>query len=280
MEIKFNDVSYRFQYCNSNALDNINISIKEGMINGILGKSGSGKTTLLELLAALRTPSSGSIQVGKFINSKDNKIKDMNNFHFQVGFVFQFPEEQIFNKTVRQELEMGMKFFNYKLNQLSKRVVDALTMVGLNESYLDINPRKLSSGEKRRVALASVLIFNPQVLVLDEPTIGLDSQSKKSFIRLLKTLKQRYHKTIIIATHDTGMLHQLVDYIFVLNDGKIVLQGDKYEVFKQDKLLRKYYIEVPKIMKFSSLVYEKKNIKLGYRDDINDLIKDIYRHAR
>lgn len=280
MEVSLKNVSYQYQRQNKKVIDSISLDIKEGTINGILGKSGSGKTTLLELLVALRTPTEGIIKIGDYINSRETNIKNINDFRFQVGIVFQFPEEQIFNRTVREELELGMKFFNYKLDQLEDRVKNVLTMVGLDQSYLEINPLKLSNGEKRRVALASILIFNPKILILDEPTIGLDDFNKKNFIRLIKTLKQRYHKTIIIATHDTEVLHQLADYIHVLHDGKIVLEGDKYEVFKQEKKLNKYHIKVPKMISFANEVYERQHIKMLYRDEINDLIKDIYRYAR
>ena len=153
-------------------------------------------------------------------------------------------------------------------------------MVGLDPSYLDKNPQTLSNGEKRKVALASILVLNPSILVLDEPTIGLDSESASNFIKLLRLLKRRYNKTIIIASHNTELLHKIVDYLYVINDGKVVLEGNKYDVFKQEKILKKYGIKVPKIMEFSNTVLEKKNKKIGYRDEINDLIKDIYRYVK
>ncbi len=283
MEIKFNDVSFTYNkvnYQKKEVLKNINVSFPESKITGIIGKSGSGKTTMVELLDALLLPSQGTIQIGKFVIQKQSQLKQLNDLHFQVGFLFQFPEEQIFNTTVKEELEMGLKFYHYKTDQIEKRSVDALKMVGLDTSYLSKNPFCLSQGEKRKVALASVLILNPQILILDEPTIGLDAESKQSFIRLIRLLKNRFQKTIIIVSHDTDFLLPIVDYVVVLHDKQIVMSGDKYTVFKQVDQLKKYGIKPPKVIEFSDRVLRKKGIKIGYRDEINDLIKDIYRYVR
>ena len=283
MEIKFNDVSFTYDkvnYQKKEVLKNIDVSFPESKITGIVGKSGSGKTTMMELLNALLLPSQGNIQVGDFLIDKDNKSKNINNLRFEVGLVFQFPEEQIFNNTVKEELAMGLKFYHYKIDQIEKRSLDALKMVGLDASYLNKNPFHLSQGEKRKVALASILILNPQVLVLDEPTIGLDPESKQNFMKLIRMLKNRFHKTIIIVSHDTDFLLPLVDYVVVLHDKKIVMEGDKYTVFKQVKKLKQYGVKPPQIIEFSDRVLQKKGVKIGYRDEINDLIKDIYRYVR
>lgn len=283
MEIKFNDVSYTYDkvnYQKKEILENINLSFLEGKITGIVGKSGSGKTTMVELIDALLLPSSGNIQVGDFIIDKSKKMKNVNEFRFQVGLVFQFPEEQIFNSTVREELEMGLKFYHYKMDKIQERTIDALKMVGLDASYLDKNPFTLSHGEKRKVALASILIINPNVLILDEPTIGLDAESKHDLMKLIRVLKNRFHKTILIVSHDTDFLLPLVDEIVVLHDKHIVMQGDKYSVFKQVKKLKQYGVKVPQIIEFSDKVLRKKNIRIGYRDEIKDLMKDIYRYVK
>lgn len=279
MEINVKNVKYQYQNENSFVLKGINMHVEEGKITGILGKSGSGKTTLLEMFNALRIPSEGTIEIGDFCIGKNIDI-DVTNLRFQVGLVFQFPEDQFFALTVKEELELPLKFYNYNKNKIEERIISSLQMVGLDPSYLDKNPQTLSNGEKRKVALASILVLNPSILVLDEPTIGLDSESASNFIKLLRLLKRRYNKTIIIASHNTELLHKIVDYLYVINDGKVVLEGNKYDVFKQEKILKKYGIKVPKIMEFSNTVLEKKNKKIGYRDEINDLIKDIYRYVK
>lgn len=278
MEIKFNHVS--FSYGSKEVLSDIDIVIPKSKITGIVGKSGSGKTTLIQLINGLLLPTSGSVEVGSFVLEPNKKINNINALRFDVGMVFQFPEEQFFHTTVSKEIGFGLEQFNYKRDKKDERIRESLKMVGLNDSYLERDPFSLSNGEKRKIAIASILIFNPKVIIFDEPTIGLDFESKKSFIRLVKLLKKRYNKTIIISSHDTDFLHSLVDNVIVLNKGKVVLSGDKYEVFKQEKRLRKYGVLAPKLISFSNKVLEKKKIKIGYRDEINDLIKDIYRYVK
>ena len=198
----------------------------------------------------------------------------------KIGLVFQFPEEQFFCKTVKQEIEFGMNCFHYKTRTIEKRVIDSLKMVGLDESYLDRDPFTLSHGEMRSVAIASVLAFNPKIIVLDEPTVGLDSDCKKNLARMIRILKTRYSKNIIVVSHDTDFLLKVADTISVLENGQIVLTGNKYDVFSNEKVMKENNIKVPKIIQFSNLVKKKKNIKIGYRDEINDLIKDIYRYVK
>lgn len=278
MEIKFNHVS--FNYGDKEVLKDIDVTIKEGKITGIVGRSGSGKTTMIQLINGLLLPTSGSVKVGNFLLQANSKINNINDLRFEVGMVFQFPEEQFFHTTVEKEIGFGLDNFNYKKDKKKERISEALFMVGLNDSYLKRDPFSLSNGEKRKIAIASILIFNPKVIIFDEPTIGLDFESKKSFIKLIKLLKRRYNKTIIISSHDTDFLHALVDEVIVLNNGKIALVGDKYEVFKRERALRKYGVSTPKLIEFSNKVLEKKKIKIGYRDEINDLIKDIYRYVK
>ncbi len=281
MEIKFNNASFVYNAktpFSKVALSSINMDIKEGKINGIIGKSGSGKTTLIELLDALILPSSGTIKINDFLIG--DTIKNINELRSQIGIIFASPEEQFFNTTVYKEIAFSLHAFNYKTDKIKERVSDALKMVGLNDTYLKRDPFTLSNGEMRKVAIASVLAFNPKLLIFDEPTVGLDDASKRNLIKIIRVLKTRYHKTIIIATHDVDTLHKIVDHIYVLSEGQMVLEGSKYDVFKQELELSKYGVSVPKIMAFSNLVLEKKNIKLGYRDDINDLIKDVYRNVK
>lgn len=283
MEIKFENVGYTY---NNNTplakevLKNINIEIKKGMINCIIGKSGSGKTTLINMINALIVPTTGQIKIDDCFITKESRIVNIGLLRFKVGLIFEFPEEQFFNSTVKKEIMFGLKTFKYKITQMEKRVNDALKMVGLDESYLNRDPFTLSNGEKRKVAIASILAFNPEVIVFDEPTVGLDFNSKNNIMNLIKLLKNKYNKTIIVVSQDVDFLHRFVDYIFVLGDKEVIIEGDKYTVFKEGELLQKNNIEVPKIMEFSNQVLNKKEIKIGYRDEINDLIKDIYRYVK
>ena len=285
MEIKFKDVN--FIYNNKTALKkdvlkDINIEFKEGKTTSIIGRSGSGKTTLAELMNALLFPTSGTIKIGSYqLGVKGIKNnKEINKLRVNVGLIFQFPEEQFFNMTVKEEISFGMKYFKYRTSEIEKRTSDALKMVGLDESYLERNPFTLSNGEKRKVAIASILVFNPKIIVLDEPTIGLDSASKKNLLQLIRKLKTRFKKTIILISHDMELVHSISDYIYLIDKGNIVLEGDKYTVFKQEDKLKECGVRAPKMIQFSNKVLEKKGIKIGYRDEINDLIKDIYRHVK
>ena len=281
MEVKFNHVFYVYNEktaLSKMALGDINTTFKEGKITSIMGKSGSGKTTLIELINALILPTKGNIEVGSRVISKTRKIKNINNLRYKIGLVFQMPEEQFFCSTVKEEIEFGMKYFNKSVKSIEKHVSDALIMIGLDDSYLNRNPFSLSSGEMRKVAIASILAFNPKVIILDEPTIGLDNKSKENLIKIIKLLKNRYNKTIIVVSNDTDLLLKISDHIILLDKGKIVLEGNKYDVFKQDIL--KYGLKRPKIIEFEQLVLEKKGIKIGYRDDINDLMKDVYRYVK
>lgn len=275
MEIKCDSVYYS-DYENTLfeklLLEDISLEIKQGKINGIIGQNGSGKTTFLNLMNGLSIPTFGNIQIGEY------QIKNRKEHSSGFGYVFANPKQQFFLSTVKEEIEFGLKQCNNQLENIDTRVSDALKMVGLNDSYLNQDPRMLSQGEMRKIALASVLVFNPKVLVLDNPTTSLDKVSEKSFLKMLKMLKNKYHKTIIIVSQDMNMIHKIVDYLFVFYKGKKVLEGTKYEVFSHDRL-EQYNIKKPDLMEFSDRVLKQKGIKLGYRDDVNDLIKDIYRHV-
>jgi len=263
---------------NNKIIQNINIKFEDEKITYLIGKNGSGKTTLLEIIDMLVKPDNGELIIDdKSINNI--KEKELVNIRKNIGLVFQNPEEQFFCETVKKELEFGMNIFKYDKKTREKRIKDSLTMVGLPEEYLNRNPMSLSRSDMRKLSIACVLVLNPKIILLDEPTINLDDLNKKVLIDLLKRLKRKYHKTIIITSHDMNFILKTADYIYVINNGEKVLEGNKYDVFKNKELL-KYNILPPKIIEFSNIVRNTNNIKLEYRDDINDLMKDIYRHAK
>lgn len=283
MEIKYNKVGYTYNAKTSIkkvALKNIDLAIQENKINAIIGKSGSGKTTLIEMMNSLLIPTKGYVNVDEDVIKEKGKIKNINMLRRKIGIVFQFPEEQFFNLTVKKEIEFGLLNFNYRTDQMDKRISDALKMVGLDDSYLERDPFKLSNGEQRKIAIASVLAFNPKVIVFDEPTIGLDYESKKNLIKLIRMLKTRYNKTIVIISHDIDLIHTISDYVILLDKGELILAGPKYDILGNPEALAYYNIKMPKVVEFSYKVLKDKGIKMGYRDDINDLLKDIYRYAR
>ncbi len=267
MEVKLSNVS--FSYDDNKIFSDFSCCFNDNFISAIVGSNGSGKSTLLDLIDGLLTPISGSVKIGDV---------SIDSCRRRVGYLFQFPEEQIFNSTVYKEIEFGLKCF--KCDDIDKSIHESLDLVGLDDIFLNRNPYKLSNGERRKVALASILCYKPDVIILDEPTVGLDNKSKIELMKLLRKLKNEFDKTIIIVSHDINFLHKFVDYVYLLKDGKNVLEGDKYSVFSNEEVMEECGLIVPDVLHFSNLVYEKKGIKIGYRDEINDLIKDVYRYAK
>ena len=259
MEIKFNNVDYVYNLktpFENIALLKINLEFKMGMINGIIGSSGSGKTTLIELIKGFKKPVKGKIT---------RRIKR------NIGIVFQNPEDQFFCNTVLEEIEYGLR--------KKGNINDILSMINLDSSILSRNPLSLSSGEKRKVAIASVLALNPEVIIFDEPTIGLDSSSKKDLIKLIRSIKNDYKRTVIIVTRDADLIYEIADYIYVMDKALKVLEGTKSEVFNSP-IFKKLDVKAPKIIEFEKLVLKRKNIKLRQSDNVNDLIKEVYRHVK
>ena len=256
MEVIFRNVSYVYNKGLENetvALNDISMCLDSSKVHGIIGPIGSGKSTLLELMNGIERPTSGD-----------------------VGLVYQFPEKQFFCKTVGEEVSFSEKIYGHKgIKSVKEKTIKTLKMVGLDESYLNRSPFSLNSGEKRRVAIASVLISNPKLLILDEPTIGLDDNGKKKLMRILKKLRDFYSKTIIIVTHDVDMLYEIADSIVVLNSGKLVCYGPKVEVFSNVELLEKNNAPVPSVIKVEKLIYDKTGIDLGVVNGINDLVRSI-----
>lgn len=279
MEVIFRNVSYVYNKGLENetvALNDISMCLDSCKVHGIIGPIGSGKSTLLELMNGIERPTSGEIVIGEYDLTSKKLDFNFNKFRYDVGLVYQFPEKQFFCKTVGEEVSFSEKIYGHKgIKSVKERTIKALKMVGLDESYLNRNPFSLNSGEKRRVAIASVLISNPKLLILDEPTIGLDDNGKKKLMRILKKLRDFYSKTIIIVTHDVDMLYEIADSIVVLNSGKLVCYGPKVEVFSNVELLEKNNAPVPSVIKVEKLIYDKTGIDLGVVNGINDLVRSI-----
>ncbi len=161
-----------------------------------------------------------------------------------------------------------------------KKIYDSLKLVGLNKIVLEKKFSELSSGQQTKVFIAKALLTRSKNIILEDPTNHLDSYSKQNLIKLVKLMKLRYNRSVVIFSHDTDFLHKVSDYIVIMQNNNIVMQGDKYEIFSQYSTLEKYHIKIPTIMVFSKLVKEKKNVNIGFRDDTNDLMKDIYRFAK
>ena len=269
MAIVLKNVSYKHSpYDKEYFLSNVNLEIDDNKICGIIGKSGSGKTTLLEILGGINKPTDGEVLINYVDINKEDYRKN-------IGIVFQFPEEQFFEIDVKREIEFAAKNYHVK----RKKLKEVLKVVGLEDNILTRKLDSLSNGEKRLIAIASVLIYNPKVILFDEPTIGLDYKNKKKIINLIKDLKNRYDKTIIIVSHDIDLLYLMCDDLIILSNGKIILYGDVDSVFNEIDILKKYNIQIPRILKFTNYLKDKKNIILLPCKTINDLIKEVYRNV-
>lgn len=281
MEIKVEHLGFTFQKVNYVAqpvLKDLTFTLHDSTVYGIVGRSGSGKTTLLELLDGLLLPTEGSILIGDTRITSTSRHLELQKVQAMVGLLFQFSEEQFFHFKVKEELLFRLQLYKNTIKDPEKRIFEALKLVGLKEDVLNKNPFSLSCGEKRKVALASVLIYNPKVILLDEPTNGLDTPSKKQLVQLLRIMKHRYQKLIMIVSHDTNFLNEICDEVLLLDHQQLIAHAPKLEVFSRADL-KKHGVQVPYTIAFSKKVLDKKGIKLGYRSEINDLIKDIYRHV-
>ena len=277
MEIKLENISYTNG--EKEILKNINVEFVKGKVNAIIGPTGAGKSTIAMMLNGLLSPREGNIYYDDLVINHKNRKNKINKDTFNVGLVFQFPEEQFFCETVFKEIAFGLKMNKVDSNTIKEKVNDVVKLVGLNESILNRDPFTLSNGEKRKVAIASILVLEPKVLILDEPTVGLDNYSRFNLIKIIKNINKKEKKTIIVISHDTDFINEISDYVVVMNKGEIITTGKKYDVLADEKILTKNGIKVPNIIRFENYTLKKKNIRLGYRSDVNDLIKDILRNV-
>lgn len=280
MELEFVNVTYKENVrtpLEKTYINNFSYKFSEGKVYSIIGSTTSGKEKLPLLINAVNKPYTGIIKIGEFIN--DGKyIKNINKLRMNVGYIKENPNEFLFNKRVIDELNFGIKYFKYKLNKQSIRIQEALTLVGLTEDYLYKEVNSLSLNEKKRLSIASSLIFNPSIIVLEEPIMFLTYKDKEKLIKLIHTLKTKYKKTIIIITKDTNLPYEVSDEVLLFSAGELVESGSK-ELLTQDKLINKIKCDIPEIVKFIN-VSNKMNANLTYTSNILDLIKEVYRNAK
>lgn len=241
------------------AVNDLNIEIMEGEFLGIIGHTGSGKSTLVQMLNGLITPTTGKVLLrDKDINENKKKLREV---RFQVGMVFQYPEYQLFEETVYRDIAFGPTNMGLTGNELDKRVRESARFTGLKDKLLDKSPFDLSGGEKRRAAIAGVIAMDPDVLILDEPTAGLDPQGRDKLLNQILSYHKERKNTVILVSHSMEDIARVADRILVMNKGNAEILAPKREVFAQGERLEKMGLRVPQITKITQLL-QKKGIDL------------------
>ena len=227
------------------ALDNMNFSVERGEFIGIIGHTGSGKSTLMQHLNGLLKPTSGSVLLdGKDIWS-DKKLT--RQARFRVGLVFQYPEYQLFEETVYKDIAFGPKNMGLAKDEIDRRVREAAGFVGLTEAQLQVSPFDLSGGQKRRVAIAGVIAMEPEVLILDEPTAGLDPVGREEILANIQAYRQAKNATIMMVSHSMNDVARLTDRLLVLNGSHIAMDGTPAEVFTRAWELEAMGLDIPEV---------------------------------
>ena len=260
MAIRFKALSYVYNkdmpYAHK-ALDDINLEITEGVITAIIGETGSGKSTLVEHLNALLLPTSGSLEILDYELVADKKIRFLKPLRKDVGLVFQFSEYQLFEETILKDVAFGPLNFGYSQEEALQRAKDALKLLNIPEELYDSSPLEISGGQKRRVAIAGIIACDPKIIVLDEPTAGLDPKGAKQLIELFIDMNRTLHKTIILVTHDNEMVYNYADETVLLHQGKVVYHGPTLKLFNDKKMIKEYDLLEPQIVTFRNLLMDK-----------------------
>ena len=239
MQVEVKNVSYTY-YVSKNeffkALENVSFTIEKSDFVAVVGKTGAGKSTLMQILNGLLLPSEGEVIIDDFVVSKDKKRRSKKLFLLRkkVGMVFQFPEYQLFEENVLKDVMFGPKNFGFNEEEAKQVSIEALKNVGIGENYFLRSPFELSGGEKRKIAIAGIIASNPDILVLDEPTAGLDPSSKIEIMNLIKKLNNE-GKTIILVTHDMDVVMNYAKKVVVLNDAKLIKVTTPDKLFNDNK---------------------------------------------
>ena len=259
MGIILDNVSYTYQEGTpfaSAALSDVSLSIEDGSYTAIIGHTGSGKSTILQLLNGLLVPTKGSVRVFDTLITPTSVNKQIRQIRKQVGLVFQFAENQIFEETVLKDVAFGPQNFGVSVEEAEAIAREKLALVGIDESLFERSPFELSGGQMRRVAIAGILAMEPSILVLDEPTAGLDPIGRKELMTLFKKLHQD-GITIVLVTHLMDDVAEFADQVYVIEKGKLVKNGKPSLVFQNVEFMEKIQLGVPKITRFAQRLAER-----------------------
>lgn len=259
MDINFKNVSFIYGEntpFEKKALKNINLTIKKGEIVGIIGQTGSGKSTLIQHFNGLLKPTSGDV----FIDNKNTKDKDFlkNPFRFKIGLVFQYPEYQLFEETIEKDIAFGPRNMKLSEEEIKNRVKEAMLSMGLDyEEKKDKSPFEISGGQKRRVAIAGVLAMKPEILILDEPTAGLDPRGRDELFSKIKNIYEKEKITVVLISHSMEDIAKITDRIIVMNDGQIYFDKKTKEAFSNVDDLKSVGLNVPQITELMDILRKK-----------------------
>lgn len=266
MDIALQQVTYKYQVntpFERLAIQNINMSIPHGMYLALIGHTGSGKSTVIQHLNALLKPTEGRVVIGDRTIDAMKKEKNLRPIRQKVGIVFQFPEHQLFDETVEKDICFGPMNFGVSEQEAKERARKLIADVGLSEDILQKSPFDLSGGQMRRVAIAGVLAMEPEVLVLDEPTAGLDPRGRAEIMDMFHLLHQQKDLTTILVTHHMEDAARYADEIVILNDGQVKKTGDPRSIFSNPEELLGLGLDVPQVVSFQYQLERKMNRKLG-----------------
>lgn len=265
MHIRIEQIEHRYQVgtpFERLAIHDVTLTIEEGTYLAIIGHTGSGKSTILQHLNALLLPTKGSIQLGNQTITAGKKEKNLKPIRKKVGIVFQFPEHQLFEETVEKDIMFGPLNFGATEEEAKKKAHQALELVGLPSDLLTRSPFDLSGGQMRRVAIAGVLAMEPEVLVLDEPTAGLDPRGRTEMMEMFYRLHQKKKLTTVLVTHSMEDAAKYADQIAIMHNGTLAVTGTPRELFQSPELLASYGLDLPETVKFMMKVEKRLGIKL------------------
>ena len=279
MAIKFNEVSFYYEKKKKNeivpaAIKDINLSIsEENEFVTIVGHTGSGKSTLIQHINGLILSTKGEVVISDVVLSKKNKKLKLKPIRKRIGFVFQFPEYQLFEETVLKDIIYGPKNFGFTHEEALKRAKEIAKELNIDH-ILEKSPFNLSGGQMRKVAIAGILAYEPDILLLDEPTRGLDPLGSKEIMEFFKRLQTEFNKTIIMITHDMDLVYEYSTRVIVMEKGKVAFDGKKEELFREE--YQKYHLTKPTILKTIDYLNEHTSHKISYHNyNLKDLLKSL-----
>ncbi|MBN6203376.1 energy-coupling factor transporter ATPase [Staphylococcus saprophyticus] len=260
MTVKFNQVSYVYQKgtpFEHVALRDIETTFQQGKYYAVIGQTGSGKSTLIQHFNGLLKPSTGKLQIDDITITHKTKDKVLKQIRKRIGVVFQFPESQLFEDSVEREILFGPKNFNMPIDEVKARAYKLLIDFGFSRDILQQSPFQMSGGQMRKIAITSILAMDPDIVILDEPTAGLDPKSRDQIMKMIKKLQVEQNKTIILVTHEMNDVAKYVDEIKIMKQGQLVEECSPRKLFSDTNYVNQLHLDVPDVVKLQRDIEDK-----------------------